>query len=122
MESISRFRIGDVFILKKRPLLHKEGFWTSLGWIGVARLVATDDGEDASSRDVKIDNVPLTKDGVGGRGVIVTYKFVNNNQACASWLVRRIIGLVSKRCILTGIFEEISMVFRCLLIDFVIFP
>ena len=122
MESITWFWIGDVSVSKKRPLLHEEDFRTSLGWIGVARLVVTYDGEDASSADVKIDNIPSTKDGIGGRGVIMTYKFVDDNRAGASWLVWRIVGLVAKGCILTGMLEEISTVFSCLLIDFVVFP
>ena len=96
MESITWFWIGDVSVSKKRPLLHEEDFRTSLGWIGVARLVATDDGEYESSGDVKINDVPLTKDGVSGRGVIVTNEFVNNNRAGASWLVHRIVGFLAK--------------------------
>ena len=96
IELFSGIGISDAFVSKKRPLWHEEGFWTSLGWIGVARLVATDDGEYESSGDVKINDVPLTKDGVSGRGVIVTNEFVNNNRAGASWLVHRIVGFLAK--------------------------
>ena len=88
----------------------------------MTRLITADDGQDSTTRDVEIDDVPSTKNSIMGGRVVVADNAMSEDRTGATRLVGCVIVLSAEGSILTGVGEKIASMFGGFLKNFVVFP
>ena len=89
---------------------------------GVTCLVAADDGQDTTTGDVEIDDIPSTENSIMGGQVIVADNAMSEDRTGATRLVGCVVVSSAEGSILTGMGEKIVSMFGGFLKNFVVFP